>query len=153
MGAELVVGVFDEEGDAWDAVVAAAEVAAQRRSGILDACLVVRRQDGTVHIRETRDISPSAAGWSGAASGLLGGVILGFPIAGAAVAAGLAVHAARRHDIGITDEFERSVSDDLRPGRAAAVALVNPAIASQVEEAARRRGARTQRLTLDDPGA
>jgi hypothetical protein len=39
MGEELVVAVFDEEGDAWNAVTAAAEVAAQRRSGMLDACL------------------------------------------------------------------------------------------------------------------
>jgi hypothetical protein len=32
---ELVVGVFDDEGKAWDAVVSAKEVAAQRKSGIL----------------------------------------------------------------------------------------------------------------------
>ena len=105
MGAELVVGVFDEEGDAWDAVVAAAEVAAQRRSGILDACLVVRRQDGTVHIRETRDISPSAAGWSGAASGLLGGVILGFPF----LSAWALRHGSGRAPACLNDDSGRSI--------------------------------------------
>jgi hypothetical protein len=39
MGEELVVAVFDEEGDAWNAVTATSEAAAQRRSGLLDACL------------------------------------------------------------------------------------------------------------------
>jgi uncharacterized membrane protein len=48
---ELVVGVFDDEGEAWDAVVSATEVAAQPKSGILDARLVVRRADGSVHVR------------------------------------------------------------------------------------------------------
>lgn len=148
MAEELVVGVFDEEGEAWDAVISATEVAARRRSGILDACLVVRRTDGTVHLRETSDITPTQGAWYGAATGLLAGVVLAFPLAGAAVGAGLGVFAARRHDIGITNDFEEAVADRLEPGKAAAVALVDPDIASEVEDAARKRGAWTRRVTL-----
>lgn len=150
MAEELVVGVFDEEGDAWDAVVAATEVAAQRRSGILDACLVVRRDDGTVHVRETHDISTAQGGWYGAATGLLAGVLIGLPGVGVAAGAGLGLFAARRRDVGITDQFERVVAKELQPGRSAAVALVKAPIASQVEEAARRRGAWTKRVALED---
>lgn len=150
MAEELVVGVFDEETKAWEAVVAATEVAAQRQSGILDACLVVRRADGSVNIRETSDVTPTQGAWYGAATGLLAGVVLAFPLAGAAVGAGLGVFAARRHDIGITNEFEQAVADRLEPGKAAAVALVHAEIASAVEDAARRRGAWTRRVTLGE---
>src|SRR5262249_21172464 len=98
MGEELVVAVFDEEGGAWNAVIAAAEVAAQRHSGVLDACLVVRREDGAVQVRETNELTTTEGGWYGAATGLLAGVVLAFPLAGAAVGAGLGMFAARRHD-------------------------------------------------------
>ena len=150
MAEELVVGVFDEETKAWDAVIAATEVAAQQQRGILDACLVVRRADGSVHVRETSDVAPTQGAWYGAATGLLAGVVLAFPLAGAAVGAGLGVFAARRHDVGITNDFEQAVAERLEPGKAAAVALVHAEIASDIENAARRRGAWTRRVTLED---
>ena len=148
MAEELVVGVFDGEGEAWDAVISATEVAAQQQSRILDACLVVRRADGSVQIRETSDVTPTQGAWYGAATGLLAGVVLAFPLAGAAVGAGLGVFAARRHDIGITNDFEKAVADRLEPGKAAAVALVQAEIAPDVERMAQTRGAWTKRVTV-----
>jgi uncharacterized membrane protein len=147
---ELVVSVFDDESEAWDAVISATEVAAGRQSGILDACLVVRRADGSVNIHETSDVTPTQGAWYGAATGLLAGVVLAFPLAGAAVGAGLGVFAARRHDVGITNDFEQAVADRLEPGKAAAVALVQAEIAPDIEGAARARGAWTKRVTLDE---
>jgi uncharacterized membrane protein len=76
--------------------------------------------------------------------------VLAFPLAGAAVGAGLGVFAARRHDIGITNEFEKAVADRLQPGKAAAVALVQAEIAAVIENAAQGRGAWTKRVTLDE---
>jgi uncharacterized membrane protein len=146
----LVVAVFEDERAAWDAVVSAAEVAAQGEKGLHDACLVVRRDDGTVQMRETRDISPAKAGWYGGAWGLVGGAIIGFPLALAAGSAALGVFMARRRDLGVTDEFERAVADRLEPGRAAAVVLVDDALTSKVEAAARKRGAWTKTVTLAD---
>jgi uncharacterized membrane protein len=146
----LVVAVFEDERAAWDAVVSAAEVAAQGEKGFHDACLVVRGDDGTVHMRETRDISPAKAGWYGGAWGLVGGAIIGFPLALAAGSAALGIFMARRRDLGVTDEFERAVADRLEPGRAAAVVLVDDALTSKVEAAARKRGAWTKTVTLAD---
>jgi uncharacterized membrane protein len=149
----LVVAVFDDERAAWDAVVRAAEVAAQGEKGIHDACLVVRAPDGTVHMRDTADISPTKAGWYGGAWGLVGGVILGFPIAIAAAGAGVSVFVARRRDLGVTHEFERAVADRLEPGRSAAVVLVDAELAPRVEAAAGARGAWTSTVTLADAQA
>lgn len=146
----LVVAVFEDEQRAWDAVVRAAELAAQGESRLHDACLVVRTEDGTVHMRETRDISPTKGGWYGGAWGLVGGAILGFPLAIAAASAGLGIFMARRRDLGVTDEFEQAVAAKLEPGRAAAVVLVDGELEARVETAARDRGAWTKTLTLAD---
>jgi|EndMetStandDraft_8_1072994.scaffolds.fasta_scaffold79969_3 uncharacterized membrane protein len=146
----LVVAVFDDERTAWNAVVRAAEVSAQGQTGLHDACLVVREPDGKVHKRDTHDISPAKAGWYGGAWGLLGGAILGFPLAIAAASAGLGAFVARRRDFGITDEFEREVAEKLEPGRAAAVVLADDQVAPRVETAAKERGAWTRTVTLAD---
>jgi len=149
----LVVAVFDDERTAWDAVVTASTIAAQGQLGLHDACLVVRTADGTVHMRETHDISKTKAGWYGGAWGLLGGAILGVPIAVAAAGAGLGVFAARRRDLGVTDEFEREVAHRLNPGTSAAVVLVDDEHAAQIERAAQNRGAWTKTVTLSDAQA
>jgi uncharacterized membrane protein len=146
----LVVAVFEDEQAAWDAVVTAAQFAAQGETGLHDACLVVRAGDGKVHKRETHDISPAKAGWYGGAWGLVGGAILGFPVAIAAASAGIGMFVAKRRDFGVTDEFERAVADELQPGRAAAVLLVDGELTPRVEAAARERGAWTRTLTLAD---
>jgi uncharacterized membrane protein len=144
----LVVAVFDDEGTAWDAVVTASTIAAQGQLGLHDACLVVRDPDGKVRLRETHDISATKSGWYGGAWGLLGGAILGFPIAVAAAGAGFGVFAARRRDLGITDEFEHEVAHRLNPGTSAAVVLVDEEHAAQIEAAAHGRGAWTKTVTL-----
>jgi uncharacterized membrane protein len=146
----LVVAVFDDERAAWNAVVRAAELSAQGQTGLHDACLVVRAPDGKIHRRETHDIAPGKAGWYGGAWGLLGGAILGFPLAVAAAAAGVSAFVARRRDFGITDEFEQAVADQLEAGRSAAVVLVEDGLAPRVEAAAQERGAWTRTVTLAD---
>lgn len=149
----LLVAVFDDERTAWDAVVTATTIAAQGQLGLHDACLVVRSPDGTVHMRETQDISTTKAGWYGGAWGLLGGAILGFPLAVAAAGASLGVFAAHRRDLGITDEFEQAVAERLDSGKSAAVVLVDAGHAASIEDAARKRGAWTKTVTLADAQA
>jgi uncharacterized membrane protein len=149
----LVVAVFDDEKAAWDAVVTASTIAAQGKLGLHDATLVVREPDGTVHKRETHDITTTKGGWYGGAWGLLGGAILGFPVAVAAAGAGVGAFMARRHDLGITDDFEHAVAERLTPGKSAAVVLVVEEHATQIEDAARGRGAWTKTVTLADAQA
>jgi uncharacterized membrane protein len=146
----LVVAVFDDERTAWDALVTASTIAAQGQLGLHDACLVVRDDDGKVHKRETHDISTSKAGWYGGAWGLLGGAILGFPIAVAAAGAGIGAFMARRRDLGVTEAFESEVAHRLNPGTSAAVVLVDHDHAGEIENAARGRGAWTKTVTLSE---
>jgi uncharacterized membrane protein len=153
MADALVVAVFDDEKAAWDAVVTASTIAAQGQLGLHDACLVVRDEEGKVHMRETHDISTSKGGWYGGAWGLLGGAILGFPIAIAAAGAGIGAFMAHRRDLGVSEEIEAEIAHRLNPGTSAAVVLVDDTHAGQIAEAARGRGAWTKTVTLADAQA
>src|SRR5256885_8967031 len=147
----LVVAVFDDEKTAWDAVVTASTIAAQGELGLHDACLVVRTSDGTVRMRETHDISTSQGGWYGGAWGLLGGAVLGFPIAVAAAGAGIGAFMARRRDLGITAEFEQEVAHRLNPGTSAAAVPLHQQPPTQIEAPPPPKGAWTKTRTPPEP--
>src|SRR4051812_13933681 len=112
----LVVSVYEQESEAWDRVVDISEAVAREELDVRDVCAVVRREDGKVRIRETREMAPKhAAGW-GAAWGFLAGAFLGFPVVTSLVAGSAAGLAARRRDVGVTDAFEQEVAERLAPG-------------------------------------
>jgi uncharacterized membrane protein len=146
----LVVAVFDDAGSAWDLVVQTRTEAAARGLVVGDACVVARDANGTVDVRETEDTNPAKAGGYGAAWGLVAGALVGFPLAGSAVAAGVSAFVAKRRDFGISNEVEEEIAARLKPGRAAAVALLGGAAVTEVEDAARRRGAWIKSVRLDD---
>jgi uncharacterized membrane protein len=147
---KLVVAVFQQEAAARDALVRAAELRANGHVEIEDACLVARHEDGSVDIRETGDISPWKASAYGSAWGLVGGALVGFPLAGAAVAAALAGRVAHRRDVGVPKEFERDVAAQLVPGKSAVVVHVRADEADAIARAAEGLGAWT---TTVDVGA
>jgi uncharacterized membrane protein len=148
--AKLVVAVFEREAAARDALVRAAELRAKGHVEIEDACLVARHDDGSVHIRETADISPWKASAYGSAWGLVCGALVGFPLAGAAVSAALAGGVARHRDVGITDDFEREVAAQLAPGKSAVVIHARADEADAIARAAEGLGAWT--TTVDVHG-
>jgi uncharacterized membrane protein len=145
----LVVAVFDDAVSAWELVVSTRTEAAARGLVVRDACLVARDAHGTVEVRETAEVSPAKGAGYGAAWGLVAGALIGFPLAGSAAAAAVSAVVAKRRDFGISDEIERQIAERLRPGRAAAVALVGGDAVTEVEQAARRRGAWIRTVSVD----
>jgi uncharacterized membrane protein len=146
----LVVAVFDDEATAREALTRAAELRAHGHVEIEDAVLVARHADGSVHIRETSDIATWKASAYGSAWGLVGGALIGLPIAGAAVAAGYAATIARRRDVGVGDAFEREVAERLEPGSTAVVVHARSDAAGAISRAAEGLGAWTRTVDLDD---
>ncbi|HEY7792718.1 MAG TPA: DUF1269 domain-containing protein [Gaiellaceae bacterium] len=146
----LVVAVFDDEPTAREALSRAAELRAQGHVEIEDAVLVARHADGSVHVRETSDIATWKASAYGSAWGLVGGALVGVPVAGAALAAGYAAMIARRRDLGVSDAFEREVAERLEPGTAAVVVHARSDAAGAIARAAEGLGAWTRTVALDD---
>ncbi len=96
-----------------------------------DAVVVVRRDDGKVHLKQSYNIVGEGAaygGLSGAAWGMLVGLLFLNPIAGLAVGglagAGVGALSGTLVDYGVDDKFIRSVAEEMTPGSSALFVLV-----------------------------
>jgi uncharacterized membrane protein len=99
-----------------------------------DAVLVERRGDGKIKLHQT---TGSTAG-RGAAGGALWGGLIGLlffaPLLGMAIGAGTGAVAGSAVDTGISDDFMKSLGEQLPPGHAALVLLVRSATTDRVLE-------------------
>ena len=93
---------------------------------IQNAAVLVKDQDGTTSVKDTRDIEPKKGRLLGAVTGGLIG-LLGGPaglIVGALAGAGAGGLAARKIDFGFSDKFLANLQQYLQPGTSALILLV-----------------------------
>jgi uncharacterized membrane protein len=136
--AHLIVIAYESEERAKDALAEAFQLV---REGVIElesASVVRRREDGTLQLAETGDVSNRLATFGGALGGLVVGVALAVPLIGTALGAAAGLAAAKRSDLGISDDFQREIGEKLAPGRAAVVLLGE----TKDREAARREARR-----------
>ena len=126
--AKLLVISFTEALRAQEFLLAAAGLQAKGELQLHDAVIVSREQDGSSHVRETTDITPTQAGFGAGVWGLLLGTLLGGPIGGivvgAASAGGGALYAKLR-DTGVRDSTVEELRTAVPPGRTAIAMLVS----------------------------
>ena len=91
---KLLVISFDDPLRAQEFLLAAARLQRDAELQLHDAVVVRRDADGTSHVTETTDITPSQAGVGAGVWGLLLGTLFGGPIGGLVVGAATAVTAA-----------------------------------------------------------
>jgi uncharacterized membrane protein len=104
-----------------------------------DACVVVRDQNGTVHLKQAVHLAGMGAA-SGGAWGALWGTLIGLlflnPLAGlltgAAFGAGAGALSGALSDYGIDDDFIRSLGSTIQPGSSALFVLVRRATMDKV---------------------
>ena len=104
---------------------ARAELAQATKEHLLqldDAVVVVREQDGKVKLQQA--VSTTGAGAAGGAlwGGLIGLLFLA-PLLGMAVGAASGALAGKLSDVGINDDFMKTLGEKLPPGGAALIAL------------------------------
>lgn len=91
---------------------------------LTDAALVGLNRKGNPHITQTRELNPSQGAMLGAWWGsLIGLLVFGMAgwLVGAAAGAGLGWWRAVRRDVGVPDDWMRSLAERLYPGEVAAV--------------------------------
>jgi uncharacterized membrane protein len=128
---ELVARVFnapdkDNERLAREALDYAQDLHKHQVVTLLNAALLVKDQDGTVSVVDTREIDPKKGRVLGAITGGLVGLIAGpgGAIVGALAGLGAGGAAGKRIDEGFSDEFLKNLQDHLQPGSAAVILLV-----------------------------
>ncbi len=119
----LVAVEYANEQDAERALGIVRELGAQRGLAVHDAAIVVKRDDGRVELRQSRELAAGESAVGGGAIGILLGLAVAIPVAGAlvGVAAGVGFAAL---DKGISNDRMRSLGDTLEPGQAVLFALV-----------------------------
>jgi uncharacterized membrane protein len=81
--------------------------------------------------RQLAKLTSAGAGW-GALWGLLFGLLFFVPLIGVALGAGLGALAGRFADVGISDEFIRSVRSKVTPGTSALFLLADNAVIDRI---------------------
>jgi uncharacterized membrane protein len=125
---KLLVISFDDPLRAQEFLLAAARMQKHEDLQLHDAVIIRREADGTSHVRETSDLTPSQAGFGAGVWGLLLGTLFGGPIGGlvvgAASAGGGALYA-RLVDSGVKDATINDLREAVPPGRTALALLVS----------------------------
>jgi len=121
--ATLVAVEYANVVDAEHALALVRELAAQHALEVHDAAIVVRRTNGRVELQQSRELAAGESAVGGGAIGILLGLAVAIPVAGAlvGVAAGVGFAAL---DKGISNDRMRSLGDTLEPGQAVLFALV-----------------------------
>ncbi len=154
---EALFGIsFDEVLRAQEFLLALTRMSAAGQLVLRDAVVVVKDDDGKVHVRETVDPQPGSTALSGAVWTGLIGLFLGGPVgwlAGIGVGAGAGALVAKFVDVGIPDEWVDWFKLAVRPDTATIVALASDIdLQALYKEAARFSGADLVHTTLM-PGA
>jgi uncharacterized membrane protein len=128
---QILIGIsFADSFRAQEFLTAATRLASTGDLKLKDAVLVAKDGEGKTHVRETTDIQPGQAAFSGALWASLFGLILGGPvgwIAGAAIGAGGGALTAKAVDIGITDEWVSWFRAAVEPGHTVVAILADDA--------------------------
>jgi uncharacterized membrane protein len=133
---KLLVISFEDALRAQEFMLAAARLQQHDQLQLHDAVLIARDADGTSHVRETTDVTPTQAGVGAGVWGLLLGTLFGGPIGGlvvgAATAGGGALFA-KLVDTGVKDETIEQLRTTVTPGRTAVALLVSHVAVAELQ--------------------
>jgi uncharacterized membrane protein len=121
---EMVVLAFQDEYKADEVLSTLKQLDVEAIVDLKSAAVVVREVDGRVRIRETRDFDAKQGAIGGAVAGGLLGLLAGGLLRGAILGAAGGALAGKGIDLGLDDEYLKSIGESLGSGTSALVALV-----------------------------
>ena len=122
---EMIVVAFDNETDADRVLDSLKGLEAMDIVDLKNAAVIVRDSAGQVKIKETSDFDTKQGAIGGAAAGAVLGLLGGGLLSGAILGAAGGAAAGKFIDLGLDDDFLKSVGDSLGSNSSAIVALVD----------------------------
>jgi uncharacterized membrane protein len=135
--ATLTVWKFDTAGGAQNALSTLERLQKEELIRVLDGAVVTWPADRKKPKTEQLHKTAGAGALGGAFWGLLFGLIFFVPFLGMAVGAAMGALGGALADVGIDDDFIRSVRDKVTPGTSALFAMTTDAVPDRVIEAFR----------------
>ena len=146
---EMMVVAFDSEDEAEQVLDALKGLEGEHVIDLKSAAVVVRRADGKVRIKETKDFDARQGAIGGAVAGGLLGLLRGGLLKGAILGAAGGAAAGKVVDLGLEDDFLKEIGETLGTGTSAVVALVDfEQVDAAMEELDKFEGGRILRHTL-----
>jgi uncharacterized membrane protein/sporulation protein YlmC with PRC-barrel domain len=149
---DLVAVAFDAPGDAGRALQFIDQFRKKRTLKILNAAVLVADAEGTVSVKDTRDIDPRKGRLLGAVTGGLIG-LAGGPVGavvGALAGAGAGGVAGKKIDLGFSEQFLDGLKQYLKPNTSALVVLIEHGYYEQLSDVIAEEEGVFFRQTLTD---
>ena len=153
INSELIVLTLADAATAKEASATLKNLIKKEEATILNVAMLVKDEQGKTSLKELGDVDPKQGALFGAVAGGLIGLLAGpvGAVVGAAAGAATGRAAAKRIDMGLPNEYLKKLQEDLQPGSAAIVALVEQESVPQVTEAlAAFRGQLVQQTLTDE---
>ena len=131
----MTVWKFPSPGGAETAEETLRELSKQGLITVHDAAIVTYPADAKKPKTKQLSNMTGAGALGGAFWGMLFGLIFLVPLLGAAVGAGIGALTGSLTDVGIDDQFIKSVRDQIKPGTSALFVLSSDAVVDRVHEA------------------
>jgi len=122
---EMIVIAFENETDADQVLESLKGLQAMDIVDLKNAAVIIRDSSGVVKIKETSDFDTKQGALGGAAAGAVLGLLGGGLLKGAILGAAGGAAAGKFIDLGLDDDFLKSVGDSLGSNSSAIVALVD----------------------------
>jgi uncharacterized membrane protein len=119
---ELVVLTFDDTHQAGEAFEALKKIEHSGRLTIDDSAVIVKDEDGKIHLQNQLDKGVKWGAVGGGALGLMLASVF-FPLAGIAIGAALGALIGKSMDLGVDQKFVKDVTEALEPGTSALFVL------------------------------
>ena len=146
---EMMVVAFENETEADQVLDSLKGLEAMDIVDLKSAAVIVRDSSGNVKIKETSDFDTKQGALGGAAAGAVLGLLGGGLLRGALLGAAGGAAAGKFIDLGLDDDFLKSIGDTLAPNSSAIVALVDfEQVDQAMQELDKFAGGRILRHTL-----
>jgi uncharacterized membrane protein len=139
---QLIIGTFDDETAAAEAVVQLGAGRGERRATLPAAATVIKGAGGQLQISETADVGGTEGAIAGGLAGALLGSLLGKKgLLGAGLGAFAGHRLAETHDAGIPDPRLEAIGHSLEAASSAAVAVVADSLVEEIRALLKGMGA------------
>ena len=130
---DLIAIAYDSEDKAEEVRLTLIQLQKEHIIELDDAAVIVKNAEGKIKLKQAVDLT-SAGAVSGGFWGLLIGTLFLSPLLGAAVGAAAGAASGALSDIGVDDDFMKSLGETLQPGTSALFVLVRKVTPDKVLE-------------------
>lgn len=144
---DLIAIAYDDEYKAEEVRLTLIKLQKEHLIELEDAAVVVKNTEGKVKLKQAVDLTTAGA-VSGGFWGLLIGTLFLSPVLGAAVGAAAGAASGALSDIGVDDNFMKSLGETMQPGTSALFVLVRKVTPDKVLEEVAPYGGKVLRTSL-----